>query len=255
VDVYVFLKILTQLITPLPLMALGLVAGAVFVLLGFRRFGRFVATMGVAQALLLSLMPVADMLMVPLENEARRMAAQAPPCCYDAIVVLGGAVMPARPPSRPDPDLTDSSDRVWYAARLYKQNIAPRIILSGGGWDTGPGSEAVAMRAFLLDLGVPSDRIVLEARSRNTVDNIREVRAVVGDASVALVTSGYHMPRAMRIARAGKLNAQAFPTDWRADPGAHTPWALVLPSVDGMAQSWLAIKEHLAISLDFREGN
>ena len=74
------------------------------------------------------------------------------------------------------------------------------------------------MRQFLVALGVPEDRIVMEGKSLNTIENMRETRALVGTARVALVTSGYHMPRALRLARRAGLNAEAFPTDWQVLP-------------------------------------
>ena len=254
-DSFYFLKVLTQLITPPGMLATGLLVGAVLVALGFRRFGRFIATLGIAQSILFSLAPVADALLIPLENEARRLGAEAPTCCYEAIVVLGGAVRLPHPPARPLPDLVESSDRVWHAARLFKMNVAPKIILSGGSADESLGSEATAMRLFLVDLGVPDDRIVLEGRSINTIGNIREVRALVGTARVAIVTSAFHMPRVMKLARAGGLNAYAFPTDWRGLPEERPGWIALLPSLDSMMDSWTAIKEHIAMNLDFRDGS
>jgi uncharacterized SAM-binding protein YcdF (DUF218 family) len=254
VDSFYFLKFATHILTPPGLLVAGLLAGAALVLLGFRRFGRLVAALGIAQSILFSLTPVADALLIPLENEARRLGAEAPSCCYEAIVVLGGAVRQHNPPARPYVDLVDSSDRVWHAARLLKMNVAPKIILSGGSADERVGSEATAMRLFLLDLGVPDDRIVLEGRSINTIGNIREVRALVGTARVALVTSAYHMPRAMKLARTGGLNAYAFPTDWRGSLDDRPPWA-ILPSIDALMDSWTAIKELIAMNLDFRDGS
>jgi uncharacterized SAM-binding protein YcdF (DUF218 family) len=256
VDAFLALKYLAQLATPPGLLAAGLVLGALLSAVGLRRLGRFLAAVGIAQAILMSLSPVSDALMVPLENEARRLAAQAPPCCYDSIVVLGGAVKRAMPPARPTPDLADGADRVWHAARLFKLGVAPRGHLSGGAPDAAAElSEAVAMRAFLVDLGVPTDRIVLETRSLNTIGNVREVRAIVGNQRVALVTSAYHMPRAMHLAKLGRLNASAFPTDWQAVADDRAPWIAWLPSVDSMLTSWMALKEHIALNFDMREGD
>ena len=58
------------------------------------------------------------------------------------------------------------------------------------------------MRQFLVALGVPEDRIVDGGKSLNTIGNMRETRALVGTARVALVTSAYHMPRALARWRA-----------------------------------------------------
>ena len=104
--------------------------------------------------------------------------------------------------------------------------MAPRIIVSGGSYAVAMGdapakqTEAMAMRQFLIALGVPEDRIVNEASSLNTIENMRETRALVGTGRVALVTSGYHMPRALRLARTAGLDAEAFPTDWQIVPTA-----------------------------------
>jgi uncharacterized SAM-binding protein YcdF (DUF218 family) len=256
VNTFIVLKFLTQLLTPIGLMVIGLLAGTLLTLVRLPRLGRAIAALGIAQAVLLSLSPIADALLLPLEDEARKAAAAAPPCCYDAIVVLGAGVVTAAPPLRPDPELTDSSDRLWYAARLYHRGIAPRIVVSGGSYAAQRGgpmqTEGEAMREVLLALGVPEDRIVLEGRSLNTIDNMREIRALVGTGRIALVTSGYHMPRAMRLAREAHLNAEAFPTDWRIVRLTQPEWLVFLPSVDAMWNATIALREYVALAFDRR---
>ena len=255
-DTFLILKFFQQLAMPPASLAAALVVGAVCVLVGWRKLGRFVAFIGVAQTLLLSLPPVSDTLLVKLENDARHLAARAPGCCYDYIAVLGGAVSPAYPPGRPDPHMGDSADRVWHAARLYKLGVAPKVLLSGGMGPTFAGdrvqSEAHAMRILLLEFGVPSDAIVLDSTSMNTIENIRNIRTIVGGGSVALVTSAYHMTRTMQLVRHAGLNAQAFPTDWRSVPDLRTPGMSWVPSIGALNDSLVAIKEHLALAFDSR---
>ena len=94
---------------------------------------------------------------------------------------------------------------------------------------------------------------MLEGRSINTIGNIREIRALVGTARVALVTSAYHMPRAMKLARTGGLNAYAFPTDWRDRWMIGRPGRFCRRST--RCDSWTAIKELIAMNLDFRDGS
>jgi len=108
------------------------------------------------------------------------------------------------------------------------------------------------MRTFLLALGVPAEAIVDEPEALNTVENIRNVRAMVGDGLVALVTSAYHMPRALRIAAQARLAVGAFPTDYQATPSVRLPWDNWMPSVDGLGSSIMAIKELIALNFDFR---
>jgi uncharacterized SAM-binding protein YcdF (DUF218 family) len=237
-------------------MAVGLLLGGVLAAVGLRRFGMVVAALAVAQTLVMSFPPVADALLEPLQDKARTAAAQAPACCYDAIVVLGGGMTPAAPPFLMEPDLSDGADRIWYAAQLYHRGVARRIIVSGGSFVEqrgGPAtSEAEAMRRFLIDLGVPSEAIVSEGNSLNTLENIRNVRQMVGDARVALITSAFHMPRALKIARQGNLNVGAFPTDWRLPPEVRPSWENWVPSIAAMAWSSISLREHIALLLDRR---
>jgi uncharacterized SAM-binding protein YcdF (DUF218 family) len=255
-DTFTLLKFLTQFAMPPASMAVGLLLGGLLALVGLRRFGRLVVLMAVAQTLVMSFPPVADALLEPLQDKARAAAAQAPACCYDAIVVLGGGITPAAPPFLMEPDLADAADRVWYAAQLYHRGVARRIIVSGGSFVEqrgGPAtSEAEAMRRFLIDLGVPSEAIVSEGNSLNTLENIRHVRQMVGDARVALITSAFHMPRALKIARQGNLNVGAFPTDWRLPPEARPSWENWVPSIAAMAWSSISLREHIALLLDRR---
>jgi uncharacterized SAM-binding protein YcdF (DUF218 family) len=109
------------------------------------------------------------------------------------------------------------------------------------------------MRRFLVDLGVPDEAIVSEGKSDNTIENIRNVRKLVQDRPVALVTSAYHMPRAMRIARTANVNAGAFPVNFRALRSTRPPWENWLPTVSGMADALLALHEIAGIWFDWRD--
>lgn len=258
-DTFSVLKILSVLSFPPASLAVAVLLALVLALLGWRRSAQGIVAFGIAHTLILSFQPVGDALIRLLEDRARESERRAPACCYAAIVVLGGGISPARPPEQPLPDLTENADRIWHAARLYRRGLAPRIIVSGGSFlarHGGPSTtEAEAMRVFLLDLGVPSDAIVDEPGALNTVENIRNVRAMIGDGLVALVTSAYHMPRALQIAARAGLNVGAFPTDYQATPSVRLPWDNWMPSVDGLGSSIQAIKELIALNLDFRRGN
>ena len=166
-DTFTLLKFLTHFVMPPASMAVGLLLGGVLAVVGLRRFGKLVVVLAVAQTLLMSFPPVADALLEPLQDKARTAAAEAPACCYDAIVVLGGGVTPAAPPFLMEPDLADAADRVWYAAQLYHRGVARRIIVSGGSLlplGGGPATtEAEAMRRFLVDLGCRWRRSSLRA--------------------------------------------------------------------------------------------
>ena len=257
-SLFVFLKFVEQLVTPPGSMGLALVIALVLAPFGLRRLARLALGLAFAETLVLSFPPVGDALVMHLEDQATAAAQAAPKCCYDAIVVLGGGIAPAMPPLRDFPDLSDASDRVWHAARLYHRHVAPRIIASGGGYMAKPGdpstTEAEAMRTFLIDLGVPSEAIVAEGTSLNTLENLQHVRALVGDKKVALVTSAMHMPRALQSAARARLDVGAFPTDYRALPGPKAPWDDWIPSQEALGMSCAALHELAGLWLDFRRG-
>ena len=251
---FVLLKFASSLLLPPASTAAGVLIGAVLLAAGFRRAGRTLFVVAVLQGILFSLPPVADLLIAPLERQAREAAQFAEPCCYSAIVLLGGAIVPATPVWMPSFHLLEGADRIVYAAELFHSGVAPRIVVSGGRVDAASvgGTEAEAMKEMLVLLGVPADAIVTEDRSRNTLDNIAFVHQLIGDERVALVTSAYHMPRALKIAREARLEAFAFPTDWQVPAGFRPLWENWLPTLGAERNSFLALREYFALVLDYR---
>ncbi|MDI1286902.1 MAG: YdcF family protein [Reyranella sp.] len=249
-NMFYFLKLLAQMALPPASLALGMLIAGVLLLFGLRRLAGVVAALAVAELLVLALPPVSDRLMASLQDQTLVHAKAAPACCYDVIVVLGGGIAPAQPPLVPDPHLTDSADRIWHAARLYRRGVAPRIIVSGGG--NTEMSEAEAMRLFLTDLGIPLEAVTLEGASFNTIENIRQVREMVKGARIALITSASHMPRAMRLARIAGLNVASFPTDWAPPDDARFWWQNWVPSLTALSVSSVALVEIMANTFDRR---
>lgn len=255
-NTFVILKILATLMLPPASLAIGVVLWLLLRPVGWRRLAAVPFGLALLQTLVLSFPPIAELLNRQLEEKARKLVAGNQPCCYDAIVVLGGGIAPAAPPYTTEPGLNDGSDRIWQAARMFKSGAAPRIIVSGGSFveqQGGPATtEAEAMRRFLLDLGVPSDAIVSEGKALNTIENIRNVRELVKEERVAIITSAFHVPRAARLASRGGLNFAIFGVDWSVPKDAIPWWDAWLPSVDALAESNLAIKELVALNFDRR---
>ena len=170
------------------------------------------------------------------------------------IVVLGGGVSGPRLPQRPYPDLGDSADRIWHAARLYHAGKAPKLLLSGGVVRTGDGTEAEAMQRFLNDLGVPASAITLEDGSDNTASNAQLTASKLASEridTVILVTSALHMPRARAAFEQAGLKVLPAPTDFEV---VDMPLDLLqwLPSAGALSGSAQGMKELVGWMISIR---
>lgn len=116
---------------------------------------------------------------------------------YDAIVVLGAAVLSD---GQPSPAM---GRRVEAAVDLYGQGVAPRLVMTGGAVGH-PVAEARVMRGLALEKSVPAEAIVTEDRSRNTWQNATEVIALArthGWERLVIVSDAFHIPRAKDMFR------------------------------------------------------
>jgi uncharacterized SAM-binding protein YcdF (DUF218 family) len=145
----------------------------------------------------------------------------------DAIVVLG---------CRMPPDGSAGGAllrRVEHAATLWREGAAPLLLLSGGG--EGPWPEAQAMRDLAIAAGVPEPSLLVEATSRNTVENaVFSARLLRerGLGRVVVVTDAYHLLRARLLFRAAGLEvaaASAPPPNYPRDVVMYVREAVAIP--------------------------
>ena len=95
------------------------------------------------------------------------------------------------------------------ALALYHAGVAPTLLLSGGGH---PISEAEAMRRLALAGGVPESALLVEPRSRNTLENAAHAAGLLAKrpgTAVVLVTDRYHVLRARMLFRLAGLTVRA----------------------------------------------
>lgn len=115
----------------------------------------------------------------------------------DAAIVLGAALWS----DKPSPGL---QERLEYAYNLYKQGKVQHLILSGGLDHNGSTlTEAEGMRNYLVEKGIPADRLVLEDDARSTYENLLFSKPIAkhkGWSRLIIVTNDYHSPRSADIA-------------------------------------------------------
>jgi uncharacterized SAM-binding protein YcdF (DUF218 family) len=113
----------------------------------------------------------------------------------DYILVLGAQVYENGPSAA-------LGFRLDKAIEYLEENPETICIVSGGQGYNEPFAEAVGMAAYLEENGISEERIILEAESANTAENIANSMAFLdaGD-SVGIVTNNFHMFRALQTAR------------------------------------------------------
>lgn len=127
----------------------------------------------------------------------------------DAIVVLGAAQYNGRP----SPVF---QARLDHALALYRDSLAPRVIVTGGRARGDLESEAVVGRRYLMARGVPRAALVAEPAGRTTAESMTAVARWLRDEqreSVLLVSDPFHMARLRAEARRTGITAWLSPTD------------------------------------------
>jgi uncharacterized SAM-binding protein YcdF (DUF218 family) len=195
------------------------------------RWRRPLRAAGIAAILILitvAMTPLALMAAAPLENRFPQPAADMPPPF--GIIVLGGAVNV--PVSKARGEIVfDEGERVMEAAFLAKRYPQARVVFTGGSGSLIAGSkEAPAARELLIDLGLDPARIVVEDESRNTEENALFTAAIVRpepNQRWLLITSAFHMPRAIGVFEKAGFDVVADPVAYRTlGPGKGWRWDL-----------------------------
>lgn len=164
------------------------------------------------------LSPAANWLILPLEDRFPRPDVIR---SYDGIIVLGGAVDTVVTGGRGDTALTTSGERITIAARLAAALPDARVVHTGGKGVIiqSQATEAEGAARLFEDFGINPDRVVLEDASRNTWQNAVLTKKLIDPQpgqTWLLVTSAYHMPRAMGVfEQAGWTGVTAYPVDYR----------------------------------------
>ena len=142
----------------------------------------------------------------------------------DHVIVLGMALEDGKPTQ----DLLYRVDTAQTYAEEHPESI---LILTGGNPDAQGRTEAAAMRDILVENGFPEDRIILEDQASNTMENFLNAAELIDpDTPVMLVSSNYHMKRAIKLAEsAGFTRVIRLPAPSAALPyGANVMWEVMM---------------------------
>jgi uncharacterized SAM-binding protein YcdF (DUF218 family) len=221
--------------------------GVAFLLLRRRRsrgIAAFCLLTGIAIAYLSAMPLFGRALLAPLESEYPPLTTSVPPA--GVIVVLGSGYSPhdGVPVSAALDDAGRA--RIIEGIRLAKQLGTARLVLSGGRPRRTPA--AIGYAELARQLGVAREEIVVLDTPLDTGEEAQAVAKLLGSQPFLLVTSAYHMPRAVRLMRRAGANPIPAPTQQRVDFSSTFHWRDLLPGSDGLRYTEEALHEYLGLA-------
>ncbi len=246
-----FLKLCsTPLVWSLSLLLLGLWLARNTKQQPSEKWGRRALLLGTLIIFLLSLKPVANSFIYALESEYKP-APNGLVSGLDVVVILGGGIYPSgglRVSSEPS-GLTYS--RVCSGVDLFIRSSAKTLVLSGGIPEFAKQSEAEVMASLVTKLGVSPKKVILETKSRNTIEQVYEIEKIFPPKMrkrIGIVTSAAHMSRSYRAfqKRYPKEDIVPLPVNYISSLQRYNIKSFV-PSVDAFQISCSAIHEWIGM--------
>ena len=188
-------KGISFLLMPLPLGIFLLLMGLLFLHRNNPKRAKRYLTGGLLWIALISYAPVANLFSLPLERQYPKLLKV--PTEVKAILLLGG----------------DRERRAWEAIRLY-QRIPDATIITSGYALYDQLSDAEKATTLLVESGVKREDILMQKGAKDTHEEAMEIKKRLGNQPFFLVTSAYHMPRAMRLFQQEGLHPIPAPTDF-----------------------------------------
>ena len=243
-------KIVFFLITPSNALILLVLLGAVILFAtSFSGFGRALVLIGGLGLLGAGFLPLSAWMLLPLEDRFPAFVEDGTP--VTGIIVLGGGIESATSLARDQLTVNDAGERVIALGDLARRFPKARLLFAGGSGSFSEEvlPEAAVLSKYLETLGVPRDRLILEKGSRNTRENAVYAAAMAlpkPEERWLLVTSAWHMPRAIGCFRKAGFPVTAYPVDYRTI-GAREGLRLRGFASEGLFEVDLAAKEWVGL--------
>jgi uncharacterized SAM-binding protein YcdF (DUF218 family) len=216
------------------------------------RLGRRLVAMGSLLLLLFANKFVSTALIQPLEQRypaVPEYAAGAPlprrlaECRY--IVVLGGGHGDVAALSATNKLSSSGLARLVEGVRLARLLPQAQLVVSGPGGAPGLPSHASVLAQAAVSLGLDRSRIILIDQAHDTEDESHAAKAIVGSAPTALVTSAWHMRRAVGLFRHAGVAVLPCPADYLSKTSGYFRWIDLSWDAESLTRSSCAVSENI----------
>ena len=169
----------------------------------------------------LSFFSVGDWMLYPLESRFQHNPDL--PEQVDGIIVLGGSIIPGRSIEWQQLETNQFNERLSSFIQLAQLYPDARLVFSGGSASTDEykPTEAQIAEPYLLKSGISPERLLIENKARNTAENVSYARQMVSPQSKEtwlMITTAYHMPRAMGVFCQQNWKVIPYPVDHQTLP-------------------------------------
>jgi uncharacterized SAM-binding protein YcdF (DUF218 family)/pterin-4a-carbinolamine dehydratase len=252
---FIFKKIIASFLYPLPLSLLISLLG--LYLLWFtakQKTGKILVSVGVIILTLFSCSVISNKLLRPLERKydsfemrgSSSVSKTEDESTLKYVVVLGGGHTSDSEFPLMSQIGRSSLVRLIEGIRIYREYPGSKLIVSGGIiFDPVPEAEVLARVA--IETGVPESDIILESKSKDTKDQAKFIKPIVGNEPFVLVTSASHIPRSMALFKKLGMNPIPSPIGHRVSEEQGFSSHSFFPGTVNLRKAELAIHEYLGL--------
>jgi len=225
-----FLKILEMFLLPSVFVLVLILIGIILIFRKKRgKLGKILIILGILLYYLFSITPVADSIISPLEKQYQPVQKEELNKADKIVLLLGGK----------ESDVLRASE----VLRLY--NLQSAIIISGRDPLSPKIEEAKEVKEFLTERGISAENIILEDKSRNTFESAKNIKEILDDEPFFLVTSAYHLPRAIETFQKARTNPIPAPADFKIEKNYDI--LDFFPDAQNLRNSDIALHEYFGI--------
>lgn len=228
-----FFKVFQELLLPSFLSLILMVLG-VILFWGFKKkkTGNILLILGILVYYLFSITPAANHLLLPLENQYPQLELEDIKKADKMVLLLGGR----------ESNVLRASEVLRIS---YLKGGETPVIISGTDPILPNSQEAWGVKQFFINRGIKEKNIIIESQSRNTRENVENLKEFVGNSPFFLVTSAYHMPRAMQEFKKLGVFPIPAPADFKTKSEKYS-FLDFIPDPQNLRNSNLAIHEYFA---------